>query len=524
MNSSYDVIVVGGGHNGLVSACYLAEEGKRVLVLEAAEKLGGMSASGYLIPEAPEHLVHSCALDLMSIRVHPMVPEELQLSRHGFKQVDVNPGYIYCHPDGESLVFGRSVEATAADIARYSEKDAQEFVTLMELVNVFLDMAIPMMRADPARFNFSAKLQALGALLKNFKLKSDVLDLMRSPAYTSIMERFEHPITQSALCCLLGAAGPITNEGTGVFFALLGFIHRFGIGRAVGGMQMLPNALESRLKELGGEVRVSAPVSEIIAEQGKVKGVVLEDGSRLNAEVVIAAIHPKSAFEMVTPGAFDRKIMTRVALAPANSHGAAPMKIDVALNGQIAYSRHEKQRPDSLKMRNAVILVGTADAVVDNFKCAAAGKVSDKPYFWATAPTAVDPSQAPDGQDVVYIYPIATPVEPEAGWDAIRANTAQQMIDFTAEYMDGLKEFEIGRRIEASPDLADRLRVHRGCVVHIDTCTTRTGLMRPAAGVGSDKLPVDGFYLGGAGIHPGGGVNGLPGRITAARVKRYLKK
>ena len=161
MNNSYDVIVVGGGHNGLVSACYLAEEGKKVLVLEAADKIGGMSASGYLIPEAPEHMIHSCALDLMSLRVHPMVPEELQLTRHGFKQVEIKPGYVYCHPNGDTLVFGRSPEATANEIARFSSKDASEFIELMKLVNVFLDMAIPMMRADPAQFNFSAKIKAL---------------------------------------------------------------------------------------------------------------------------------------------------------------------------------------------------------------------------------------------------------------------------------------------------------------------------------------------------------------------------
>lgn len=523
MNNSYDVIVVGGGHNGLVSACYLAEEGKKVLVLEAADKIGGMSASGYLIPEAPQHMIHSCALDLMSLRVHPMVPEELQLARHGFEQVEIKPGYVYCHPNGDTLVFGRTPEATANEIARFSSKDASEFIELMKLVNVFLDMAIPMMRADPAQFNFSAKIKALTALLKNIKLKSNVMDLIQSPAYTSIMERFEHPVTQSALCSLLGAAGPIANEGTGVFFALLGFIHRFGIGRAVGGIQTFPNALEARLKELNGEVRISSVVTEIVAEQGQISGVVLEDGTHLCAKVVIAAIHPKTAFELVTPGAFDRKVMTRVALAPANAHGAAPMKIDMALNSQISYAKLEAKRGDGLCLRSAVILVGTADAVLDNFKCAAAGKVSNKPYFWATAPTAVDPSQAPTGQDVVYIYPIAMPVEPPTGWHAIRADTAQKMVDFTAAYMEGLKDYEIARRVEASPDLAERLKVHRGCVVHIDTGITRSGMMRPAAGLGGNKLPVDGFFLGGAGIHPGGGVNGLPGRITAARVKRFLK-
>jgi phytoene dehydrogenase-like protein len=144
--------------------------------------------------------------------------------------------------------------------------------------------------------------------------------------------------------------------------------------------------------------------------------------------------------------------------------------------------------------------------------------------MWITAPSGVDPTQAPAGQDVAYLYPVAMPVNPREGWDAIRANVAQQVIDQASDYMHGLKEFEIGRRVEASPDLAKRLNVHNGCVVHVDTSTLRSGLMRPAYGAGVETLPVEGFYLGGAGIHPGGGVNGLPGRIAANRVKRFLAK
>jgi phytoene dehydrogenase-like protein len=114
------------------------------------------------------------------------------------------------------------------------------------------------------------------------------------------------------------------------------------------------------------------------------------------------------------------------------------------------------------------------------------------------------------------------PVEPREGWEVLRETVAQQVVDQAANYMDGLKEFEIARRIEAAPDLAARLNVHRGCVVHIDTSTTRSSSMRPAAGLGGDTLPIAGLFLGGAGIHPGGGVNGLPGRIAAGRVKRFL--
>lgn len=522
--NSYDVAIVGGGHNGLAAACYLAEAGKRVVVIEAREKIGGMASSGYLIPEAPRHLINPCALDLMSLRVHPMMPQELQLERHGFRQVEMSPGYVYVHPDGNSLVFCREPEKTAAEIRRFSSRDAEEFLALMKLVDAFIDMAIPMMRVDPAQRNLGAKWQALKAVLRNRHLKPEIMALIGSPAYTSIMERFEHPVVQSALCCLLGAAGPIANDATGIYFALLGFIHRFGLGRAVGGTQALSDALAARLRELGGEILVSAPVAEIIAGDGRAKGVRLKDGRVLSAKAVVASIHPKMALEMVTPGALDRRTLTRVALAPANGHGASPLKVDVALSSQVNYRRIEALRADGLSLRKSVLLIGTSDAVLDNFRCAASGEVSKLPYMWITVPTAVDPGQAPEGQDVAYLYPVATPVEPREGWDAIRDRVGQTVIDQAAEYMLGLKEFEIGRRVEAAPDLEKRLNVHRGCVVHVDTSTTRSAMMRPAAGLGGDSLPVAGLFLGGAGIHPGGGVNGLPGRIAASRVKRFLAR
>jgi hypothetical protein len=148
----------------------------------------------------------------------------------------------------------------------------------MRLIDAFMDMAIPMMRVDPSQRNLGAKWEALKAVLRNRHLKPEIMALIGSPAYVSIMERFEHPVTQSAMCALLGAAGPITNEATGIYFALLGFIHRFGLGRAVGGMQTLSNALGARLTELGGEILLSTQIKEIVAEGGRATGVRLPDG------------------------------------------------------------------------------------------------------------------------------------------------------------------------------------------------------------------------------------------------------
>jgi phytoene dehydrogenase-like protein len=520
----YDAAVIGGGHNGLSAACYLASAGKKVIVIEALDKVGGMASSGYLMPEAPQHLVHPCALDLMSLRVHPMMPLELQLDRHGFRQIELSPAYAYLHPDGSSIVFWRDPEKTAAEIRRYSERDATEFLALMKIVFAFIDLAIPMMRVDPARKNLGAKFRVLGALLRNRGLRPAIMGLMSTPAYQVIMERFEHPVTQSALCCLLGAAGPIMNESTGIYFALLGFLHRSGIGRVLGGMQMLSNAMAGRLQELGGEVLLQASASEIVAKGGVVTGVRLEDGRFISARSIITCIHPKFALELVTPGALDRRVLTKVALAPANAHGASPLKVDVALSAPISVARHEARRPDGLSLRKCVLLIGTADAVVENFRSSARGDVPKLPYLWITAPSAADASQAPPGQDIAYLYAIAMPVNPRDGWDAIRERVATRLIDWSDEYMQGVKANEIARRVEASPDLAKRLNVLNGCVVHVDTAATRSGLLRPAAGLGGDSLPLAGLFLGGAGSHPGGGVNGLPGRIAAARVSRFLAR
>lgn len=521
---NYDVAIVGGGHNGLSSACYLAAAGKKVIVLEAQLKVGGMASSDYLIPGAPQHLVHPCALDMMSMRVHPRVPIELQLERHGFRQVELTPGYVYLHPDGTSLVFWRDPEKTAAEIRRYSPRDADAFLKFMKVVFAFLDLAVPMMRVDPTRTNLGAKFQALRAALRNRRLKPELMALLTGSAYQAAVERFEHPITISAMCSLTGLAGPITHDGTGIYYALLGFLHRFGVGRVVGGMQSLSNAMAARLRELGGEVLTSAAVKEIVAGKEGVSGVRLADGREFGARAVVASCHPKVALELVTPGQVEPHLLTRIAQAPSNAHGAGPIKVDLALSGQISLERFNAKRTDGLDLRRTCLLIGTAEAVLENFAASARGEMPKLPYLTLAAPSAVDPTQAPAGQDTVYIYPPVMPTNPREGWDTLRERVAQQVIDQASQYVDGLKTQEIGRRMEAAPDFTQRLNTVNGCVVHIDTSTMRSSAMRPAYGLGGDTLPVAGLYFGGAGIHPGGGVNGMPGRIAAERVKRYLAK
>lgn len=523
-NTDFDVIIVGGGTNGLSAGCYLGMDGKKVLVLEALDKVGGMASSGYLIPEAPQHLVHPCAMDMMSMRVHAHVPRELELERHGFKSIELSPGYVYLHPDGTSLVFWRDRQQTAAEIRRYSPRDAEAFLEFMKVIDLFLDIALPMMRVDPARTNLMTKLKLVGTALKRRKHKPELMALMTGSAHQAARERFEHPVTISAMCALTGLAGDISADGGGIYYALLGFLHRFGVGRVIGGMQQLSNAMRARLEELGGQVMTSARVEEILASQGKVRGVRLADGREFTARAVIAGCHPKVALEMVSAGEMPRNLLTRIALAPANARGSGPLKVDLALDGQISVPRFEAARGDGVDLRKACLMIGTEEAVLENFAASARGEVPRLPYITMVAPNSVDPSQSPPGQDVLYIYPPVMPVAPREGWDALRERVADQVVEQLSEYVEGIQGHVIGRWIEAAPDFTARLNTVNGCVVHIDTTSMRSSAMRPAYGLGGDTLPIEGLYLGSAGIHPGGGVNGMAGRLAAGRVKRYLAK
>src|SRR5690606_16746216 len=394
--------------------------------------------SGFLIPEAPHHLVHPCALDLMSMRVHSHVPQELELERHGFRSVELAPGYVYLHPDGSSLVFWRDRMKTAAEIRRFSEKDAQAFLEVMNVIDMFMDFALPMMRVDPARLNFNTKLKVVGTALKNRKLKPELMALMTGSAHQAARERFEHPVTISAMCALTGLAGDISADGGGIYYALLGFLHRFGVGRVLGGLQQLSNAMRARLEALGGQVITSAIVTEIVSSEGIVKGVKLADGREFTARSVIAGCHPKVALEMVTAGEMPKHLLTRIAMAPANAKGSGPLKVDVALDGQISVPRFEAARGDGIDLRKACLLIGTEEAVLENFTACARGEVPTLPYITLAVPSAADPSQAPVGQDVIYIYPPVMPVSPKEGWDNIREAVADQIIDQLSAYVEGI--------------------------------------------------------------------------------------
>lgn len=520
--SAVDVVVIGAGHNGLVAAGYLAKAGLRVAVLEAADTPGGMTASGPLIPEAPGHIVNSCALDIISM-LHSRVSADLELREHGLQLVKPDPSYVSLHPDGSSLALWRDHTRTAAEIERYSSADARAFLEFTDLLDVMIGAILPVLGVDFGRPDPKALWASTKVAVKNRTRLGDIAALLTGSATAATEERFEHPVTKGALVNLAAGAGPVDQPDSGMRFILLALLGRVGVGRAIGGMQSLTNALVTSLRAAGGMLTTGAPVAEILHSGRRVRGVRIEDGRVIEARSVVATCDPWVTLRRLVPeGIIDRKTAARMDFAPANGTGSGPFKVDMALRAQIAALQHT--RPDDVDLRMPSLLIGTEESVRESYAAAARGELPDDPAMWVMAPSGVDPTQAPEGQESLYIYALAEPVHPRQGWEALRAPAVDGILAKLGKYIGPLDEAEIGRLVETPEDLGQRLRVRNGCVTHIDMGLLRSGPLRPAIGLGTGKTPLDGLVLGGSGMHPGGGVTGLPGRTAAIRARRYLKK
>jgi phytoene dehydrogenase-like protein len=517
-----DVVVIGAGHNGLVAAGYLAKAGIRVAVVEVADTPGGMTASGPLIPGAPAHIVNSCAVDIISM-LHSRIPADLQLREHGLRLVKPDPGYVSLHPDGSSLAIWRDHARTAAEIEKYSRADARAFLEFTDLLDVMIGAILPVLGVDFGRPDPKALWASAKVAVKNRARLGDIAALLTGSATAAAEERFEHPVTRGALVNLAGGAGPVDQPGSGLGFTLLALLGRVGVGRPIGGMQSLTSALVTSLLASGGMLATGAPVAEILHAGRRVRGVRLEDGRVVEARSVVATCDPWVTLRQLVPeGIVDRKTGARLDFAPANGTGSGPFKVDLALRARIAALQHT--RPDEVDVRMPSLLIGTEESVRESYAAAARGELPDDPAIWVVAPSGVDPTQAPEGQESLYIYSLAAPVHPREGWQALRAPAVGSILAKLGKYIGPLEEAEIGRLVETPEDLGARLRVRNGCVTHIDMGLMRSGPLRPTIGLGTGKTPLDGLVLGGSGMHPGGGVTGLPGRTAATRAKRYLKK
>jgi phytoene dehydrogenase-like protein len=518
--TTVDAIVIGAGHNGLVAACYLARAGRKVLVVEQADHIGGMTAThSGLVPGAPDHRFNRGALGALMIQASTVI-RDLNLERFGYQQVICDPGYAACDPKGDSLALWRDHRRTADELRRFSHQDAAAFLDLVRTTDAATDVVVPVMNTDLRR-PAPRDLWAMARKVKHPARLARMAHLSTASLAEVVDERFKHPLLKGLLAGLASAAGPITTKGSAVNLAVASTIARLGEGRVIGGTGAFTAALERCLAAAGGEIRLSAPVDQLLVTAGAVRGVHLTGGEEITAGCVIAACDPRTTLSrLLPPGTLSDRLTRRAAAIPTGNDKIGWIKVDVALSGRLELPHHQARRSDGVDLRRVGLVVGALEDWVAATHAAQTDRLHERVPFIGCVPTAIDSSQAPDRQDTLYLWADCVPHDMVGESDVDTDLIGKAVIDHASDYYEGIERLEIGRFIESPSVTAARTGATDGNWCHVDFRPKRLGPLRPALGFGGYQTPVSNLFLSGAGTHPGPGLCGIPGQLAARRALR----
>ncbi len=525
-----DVLIVGGGHNGLVAAAYLAGAGLRVRVLERRPVLGGACVTEELWPG---YRVSRAAY--VAGLVRPAVIRELDLARHGLALLPRHPSSFTPLPDGRSLLLGPDLAQSCREIARFSSRDAERYpryeallAGMAEAMEVLLDATPPRLPVPRVR-DLPPLLRAARRAIRLRRDLPRALGLLLGPARPVLESFFESEPLRSTLAtdALIGAfAGPST-PGTGyvLFHHVMG---ETGGSRGVwayvrGGMGGLSEAIAASARARGARIETGVPVERLLVQAGEVRGVLLSDGRELRARAVVSNADPRRTFlELVPPGELPEDFVAEIRALDFRS---PCLKINLALDRCPVFPC----RPDGLPgpHHRGTIHVGAADldALEQSFAAALAGDLPERPMVELTLPSVLDPGLAPPGHHVASLFVQHVPWRPREGsWEELRDRFADRVLRLVDEVAPGFSEAVVRREVLAPPDLERIFGLSGGNIFHGAMSPDRLLFLRPVPGFADYRTPLRGLYLCGAGTHPGGGVMGACGRNAAREILRDLRR
>ncbi|MDQ4132235.1 MAG: NAD(P)/FAD-dependent oxidoreductase [Actinomycetota bacterium] len=496
-------VVVGAGHNGLVAACYLAQAGRDVIVLEQLDRPGGGSRTEETVAGYRFDL-HSAAHNIINMTD---IPAELDLRGAGLDYMEMDPFSLAVHADGRRVRFHRSVEATVDSIAEDSPAEGAAY-------RRFIDKAMPIVRTilPAVRGDTSVKVlpaQAANALRALRRQPAGTVRDVISP-YDSLLRRWlSSDLTRGPVSAFAAHAGVGPGVPGGALFAFWqAAYHLFGQWHGRGGAQNLTDALVARLRALGGELRCSSPVARIEAPAGRVRAVVLEGGERVRADSVITAIDPKTALlELLDPPLAGE---TAADLAAARRSNVVQSVLHVATNRLPPYPNGRPGDWNGLQS-----YVDRLDVLTSAWVQAEAGRLPDPVPLYAFTPSAIDPSLAPPGHHTVYLACPAAPSRLDGGWAARREEFVEQCLATVERRAPGFRASIRGLSAWTPDDMERVERWPGGHPMYLDIALDQLGAFRPTKRLGGWRTPVTGLYVSGAGTNPTGGIAGTPGRQAA---------
>jgi len=529
---SFDTIIIGAGHNGLVCTAYLLQAGYRVLLLEKRSVPGGAATTEEIMPEAaPGFRFNLCAIDHEFIHLSPVV-EELQLKRFGLDYLYCDPVVFCPHPDGKFFLGNRSVEQTCANIAQFNPQEAERYRQFVQYWQQVVNALVPIFNAPPksiidivGNYDFDALkdvLQVAGTPNKAL----DFVRTMLTSAEDLLDEWFTEPWMKAPLARLaseLGLAPSQKNLAIGAM--MMSLRHHPGMARPRGGTGALIDALLKRIWQDGGVVLTDQTVEQILVDDGKAVGVRVAGGKEYRAKTVISNIDAKRVFlDLMRPAdvnAADADLRHRVDKRIINNNESL-LKIDCALAEPLRFEHHNHQDEYLI---GSVLIADSVEQVETAHHEAARGRIPDQdPSMYAVVPTVLDPSMAPEGKHTLWIeffapYQIAgaegTGLNGTGWTHELKNQVADRVLAKLADYAPNLSQSIIARRVESPAELGQRLGAYRGNYYHVDMSLEQMVFLRPLPEIANYQTPIDGLYLTGAGTHPGGSISGMPGRNCA---------
>ncbi len=526
-SNKYDVIVIGGGHNGLTNAAYLARAGKKVLVLERRHVLGGAAVTEEVFPGF-KFSVCSYVVSLL----RPEIIRDLDLPRHGLEVLPLD-GTFTPMPNGDYLWRVNDHGKTRREIARHSKLDAEayeEFGKAMQAMCRFVKPILSMVPPDPSTLNPRElmKLLFLGRRFQGLASedKYNQVQLMTMSAVDFLDQWFETDVLKATMSAsgIIGTFLGVRSPGTA--YVLLhhymgeidGAFRSWGFAR--GGTGAISNAIAEAARELGAEIRTQSPIVKIIVKNGRAQGVALQNGDEFYADVISSSVDPRLTFlkfieRSQLPGEFLEDVRRY-------KFRGSSGKVNIALD---ALPDFKCLPGPGAHLRGAISISPSVEYMERAYDDAKYGNFSRRPYIDMVIPSLTDPSVAPPGKHVMSCFVQYAPykLRPGLNWDDQREAFGNNVIETISEYAPNLKNIILNKQVLTPLDLEREFGLSEGNIFQGELSLEQLFFLRPVPGYAQFRTPIKNLYMCGSATHPGGGIMGAPGRLAALEILKDVK-